>query len=75
MAIHQYTRFLETCLLPLRHRSAWPVGALVSPIRGAKKLDDDIAFQGWALPVQDTPLLRHLRQIQYAPPGTSPVAL
>lgn len=63
MAIHQCTSFLETCLLPLLHRSAWPVGSLLSPIRGAQKLDDDIAFQGWALPVRDTSLLWYCRQI------------
>lgn len=59
MATHQYTSFLETCLVPLLHRSAWPVGSLLSPFRGAQKLNDDIAFQGWALPVQDTSLIWH----------------
>lgn len=54
MGIHQYMSFLETCLLPLLHRSSWPVDLLLSPIRGAKTLDDDIAFQGWALPVRDS---------------------
>lgn len=51
---HQYSSFLEICLVPLLHRSAWPVGSLLSPIRGAQKLNDGIAFQGWAPPVQDT---------------------
>lgn len=73
MAIHQYTRFLETSLLPLLHRSAWPLGLLLSLIRGAQKLDNDIAFQGWALPVQDASSLWHSRQIQWALRATSTV--
>lgn len=57
MVIHQYTSFLETGLLPLLHRSALPVASLLSPIRSSLKMDDDIAFQGWVLPVQHTSLL------------------
>lgn len=48
MVAHQYTSFLEICLVPLLQRSTWPVGSLLSPIRGAQKLNDGIAFQGWA---------------------------
>lgn len=69
-AIHQHTHFLETTLLPLLHRSAWPVDLLLNPIRGAQKLDDDI-FQGWAPPVRDASYLWHSRQTWWVLRATS----
>lgn len=46
MAVNQYTASLESTLLPFPHRSAGPLGVLLCLIRGAQKLDNDIAFQG-----------------------------
>lgn len=42
MVTHQCRGFLETCLGPLLHRYA--ASSILSPIRDAQTLNDDIAF-------------------------------
>lgn len=67
ISIHQYASFLETCLLPLLHRST----TLLNPTKGTQTLHRDIASRGWARPVQDTSLLWQSRQIQHSPKSTN----
>lgn len=67
ISIHQYASFLETCLLPLLHRST----TLLNPTKDTQTLHGDIASRGWACPVQDTSLLWQSRQIQQSPRSTS----